>query len=608
MLTSALASSRPKSCALAVACLFAAGAWLWHAFDRGSWYSPQQFWLLALQAVIVSLPPINDWIGRQLDRLTAPSPRARAFTALTIGCAATLYLYLSALQQHRDFFPKYHDEYMHLIQARLLSHGQLWAAPHPLPQFLETFHVFVTPVYVGQHFPGAALVYVPGMWLHLPWFLTSLAVAAAAVAMLYRVVAEMIDGVAGLLGAIMLLATLELRYVSLMVLSNPIALLLGLLIIWAWLRWRNDRRPRWALAIGFVAGWAAITRPQDALCFAIPIAVNLLLDLREARVRRWSSLRTFTFILLAAIPFLVLQLIFDRGVTGHWLATPHQFYGHIHYPGVTYGLHPPDLSRKPATSLPQKLDYYNGFITEHMLAYTPASAWRSWIEQRFPMLLKASLPSPLLIVLLPVGLLDLSVRRRWTLAAIAPLFLLFYALNIMFSAEYALLLTVATLPLVILGARSLEAAIEALIPALRHRLRPILTVLLLAISLAALPQLSSSTEQFPAPTIESVERALSHIDGRALVFFRYQRGQNVHEEPVYNIEAADIDANRIVRAQDLGPAENVKLLRYYAARQPDRQAYRFDRSDRTLTPLGPVTRWSDTTGASIPEVPDRSDR
>jgi hypothetical protein len=590
--------------AIAVLLLVAAGAWLWHAFDRNSWYSRGPFLILALQVAVFSLPPFNQWMGRQIDRLTAPTPRTRTVISFAIGIVAGLYLLASALEQHRDFFPKFHDEYMHLIQARLLSHGRLWGPPHALPQFFETFHVFVTPVYAGQHFPGAAMIYVPGMWLGLPWWLTSLAVSGSAVGLIYRVVAEMIDGVAGILAALMLLGTLEFRYVSLMALSNPIALLFGLSMVWAWLRWREDHRLRWVLVLGAFSGWAAITRPPDAICFAIPIGAAILIELwRNEKVRQWHPfLSTSGAIVAGAIPFLLLQLVFDRGVTGQWLKTPHQYYGDIFYPGVTYGLHEPKLDRRPATSLPQKLDYYDGFLVENMRRYTPRTAWEQWREQRFPMTLKSSLPSPLMIFLLPAGLLGLPAKRRWVLALVLPLFVLLYAPNTMFGSVYGLLVAVATIPLAILGSREVEAAIEHMLPALRRRMRPILTIMLAGISLAALPQFSPSTEQYSAPTLRAVERSLNGIHGRALVFFRYKTGQNIHEEPVYNIESADIDSSRIVRAQDLGTPENLKLIRYYAERQPDRQVYRFDRADRTLTQLGSVN--SLATGGGVPKPAD----
>ena len=49
------------------------------------------------------------------------------------------------------------------------------------------------------------------------------------------------------------------------------ALLLGLVLIWAWLRFRRSRRRAWLVVIGAVAGWTFITRPVDALCFIVPV-------------------------------------------------------------------------------------------------------------------------------------------------------------------------------------------------------------------------------------------------------------------------------------------------------------------------------------------------
>ena len=243
-----------------------------------------------------------------------------------------------------------------------------------------------------------------------------------------------------------------------------------------------------------------------------------------------------------------------------------------------------------------------------MQAYTLDTAWRAWIDRRFPVLFKASLPSNLLLFLLPAGIVGLTSHGRWVALVVFPLFVAFYALNIMFGSVYAVLLVVTMLPLAIMGARRIERGIEGAIPILARRTRPVLTMLLLGISLAALPQFNPATEQYAAPTLQAVEHSLHSIEGRALVFFRYRTGQNVHEEPVYNIEGAEIDAQRIVRAHDLGSSENLKLIRYYADRQPDRRAYLFDRGSRTLTLLGPVTQLAAQSAVPQPEVPIPSAR
>jgi hypothetical protein len=58
-------------------------------------------------------------------------------------------------------------------------------------------------------------------------------------------------------------------------------------MVWAFLRWRRNHGPRWALAVGLLAGWAAITRPADALCYALPIGLAMLWDLRRAAWGDW---------------------------------------------------------------------------------------------------------------------------------------------------------------------------------------------------------------------------------------------------------------------------------------------------------------------------------
>src|SRR5260370_11488919 len=110
---------------------------------------------------------------------------------------------------------------MHWIQARMLAHGRLWMPAHPLPQFFETFHIFVTPVYAPMQFPGTSLLYVPAMWLGLPYWITPLLIAGATLGLVYRIVAEIIDGGAGIVAAILLLGVLEFRYESVIVLFNP---------------------------------------------------------------------------------------------------------------------------------------------------------------------------------------------------------------------------------------------------------------------------------------------------------------------------------------------------------------------------------------------------
>jgi 4-amino-4-deoxy-L-arabinose transferase-like glycosyltransferase len=83
---------------------------------------------------------------------------------------------------------------------------------------------------------------------------------------LYLVFTELIDGAAGVLGALMLVACRLFRRVSVAYLSQPLALLLILLAVWAYLKWRQKSSPARAAFIGASLGALAITRPMEAVC------------------------------------------------------------------------------------------------------------------------------------------------------------------------------------------------------------------------------------------------------------------------------------------------------------------------------------------------------
>src|SRR5436305_14814572 len=139
---------------------------------------------------------------------------------------------------------------MYLIQARLLAAGRLWLPQHPLADFFETFHVFTKPVYAPIYFPGTALLYVLPIKIgRAPW-LMSVLVCSGVVTLAYVVFTRLLDGVAGALAALMALAVPQIHFLSIMAMSHPVALLQGLAMTWAWLRWRR------AAALGRLAGWS----------------------------------------------------------------------------------------------------------------------------------------------------------------------------------------------------------------------------------------------------------------------------------------------------------------------------------------------------------------
>src|SRR5258706_1871516 len=158
----------------------------------------RQYADIPLVVALAFIPSVNARLSRALDRLRAPSPRIKWITAAAIFALSARYFLLSANLAGRELYPKFHDESMYLLQAQLLAHGRLWLPQHELADFFDSFNVIVRPVYAATYFPGTALFYVPGVWLKLAPWATSVLIAAMGVTMFYVVFTELLDGVAGL--------------------------------------------------------------------------------------------------------------------------------------------------------------------------------------------------------------------------------------------------------------------------------------------------------------------------------------------------------------------------------------------------------------------------
>jgi len=544
---------------------------------------------LAVAAVVAALPATRAAVIRAFDRVRHPTPRQRVITATIVFAVSVAYLAFTAWQQDRDLIPKFHDEHMHLMQMRMLAHGKLWTRPHELAEFFETFHVFVKPVYASVYFPGTALMYLPAVWLNLPFWLLPLLVAAGGAAMSYRVTAETIDGIAGLLAALMLVSLQWFRYLSMMVMSHSVMLLLGLFILWAWLRWRREHAMKWALALGALAGWAAITRPVDAICYTAPLGIAMLLDFRKLPIRKTAQI--VACLVATSSPFLSLQLIENIGVTGHALKTPYRLYADLYTPQMSFGFHDFDPTIRPQTTLPQRQDYYDQFTIPAAAAHRPDRVLRTWATERFPLLASVTLPNRLLVPLALLSVFALTSKARVVTWAVLAVYVAFYSMFAYLLPVYCVVVAPVAIAWVLLGKDFLERW-AARSPRLRDATVTFLTAAAALLSIAALPGVDREIidDGFLAPTMWfSYVDAPNAVERPAIILFRYTPGDNTNEEPVYNVDVVNPDDAPIIRAHDLGPERNRKLFEYYAKRQPQRHVYLFDRRTRTLTPLGKVT-------------------
>jgi hypothetical protein len=570
----------------AVVLLLVVGVQLWLLLGRGQYGSAPRPLIFFGVLAAASLPPVYRRVARSLDRMRHLTPRRRALVALGVFFIATPLLYSTAAWQQRELFPKMHDEHMHLLQAQMLARGRLWLPAHPAADSFESFHIHVRPVYASMVFPGATLFHVPAVWLKLPYAVMPLVVAGACAAMLYRIVAEILeDDVLGLLAALMLCALVQFRYVSTITTSHAPMLLLGLAMVWAWMRWRSDHSFAWAVVLGCFAGWAAITRPLDAMCYAIPIGLAVLSAMWRDRFRARRAAATLLCIVAGATPFLVLQLIFNVGVTGTWRESPYGRYLRTFSPQVALGFRAVDPSTAPQTTLPQKLQYQQTYTLPATTAHRRDRVWQVWTRERFPLMATWALPSELLLILMPVGLpglLNASRARlpRLVLLTTLPLFIGAYALLAYLLVHYVVPITPSLFIGVLLGVHVVGETFEKA----RPWLVTVLTTVLVILCLRGFPQFNrivrDDTLNFPAVRLN--RRLPEMVEQPALVLYRFTgTTENVDDEPVYNVDAANPDDAPIVRAHDRSPEQNRLLFRHYAEDQPERRVYLVDRARLT---------------------------
>jgi 4-amino-4-deoxy-L-arabinose transferase-like glycosyltransferase len=568
----------------------ALGAVLYLFFTRGHEIGFANLAGLGLIALLFVLPGVGKRLNAILDRVRHLGARELRLVTVGVFIVVTVYLFVTATRQARDMFPTWHDQQMTMIQTQMLARGKLWMASHPCADFFETFYVFVKPVYAAMYFPGAALFFVPGVWLHLPYAVMPLVASGLLAALLFRVISELIDPVAGLAGVLMLVSMWVFRLLSLWVMSHTVFTLLALWAVWSWMQWRKEHGAGWAASLGVALGWMAITRPVDALAYGIPLGLAVLWELRKKPLRAWG--KSPVIIILTACPFLSLQLVQDKGITGKWLKTPIQYYDDQELPGASaYG---GQLAGnfKATSALLQKQRYEEDFILATRLKYARAS-WGQVLRQRVQSLLNFTLPSApksscsrtagVLIVLLPVGLLwALRDARRMVLVAPSGLFIVGYMLYPEVLDHYV----ITAAPGVILAVLGGGVALADAWPKLGRTISSAISLAAIALAVTSLPEfhLDKFDDDSWAAISFNYDVLPTQVQKPALVLYRYWKlkagdtERNFNDEPVYNVDVAWPDDASIIRAHDLG-ARDTEIIEYYGRTQPDRNVYLVDRAE-----------------------------
>jgi hypothetical protein len=508
-------------------------------------------------------------------------------TALFIAIFTAIYILLYDWASRELLFLRLNDEHAYMIQARMMAHGRLWMLPYPpdIAPFFDALALIGDRVYAAMYFPGTALALVPFVWLNLPFWLMPLIAASIAAGLLYLLIADLFDPFRGLLGVLMLISLASFRDVSHFLLSEAPFLATELACLLAWIRFRRQLNVGWALLIGITAGFAAITRPLDAVCVAVPVGLAILWQLRR---QPRLLLQASSAIMLGALPFILLLLVQSKGITGHWGTLAESYYNQRNFPASPLGFQDVSSYQIPQNANAIKRQWLHDWILPKYQHYTPTIALQTWYRDRLRITLERSLPDPILAVLLPLSLLCLAETRRLVMAAILAFFLFGYAFYLFFLDHYVVAIMPSMICLILMSA----AAIRKNWPD-ANRLNTFVPLCILTLSLATIWPLKPLPPVLPSDAADQrpANALLAHLPKLpAVVLFRFDpKVAAAHDDPVYNDTVAWPDDAPVIRARDLGPEQNRAIYRYYAERQPDRIFYVYDPRLRAAgkNPLSP---------------------
>ena len=545
--------------------------------------------VLAL-ALALTAPELGSrWFGA-IERSFARLARRRGLSVIVVGLTA-LALRGALLPILPIPVPGISDEYGYLLLSDTFAHGRLTNPTNPMWVHFETFQVMWQPTYTAKYWPAQGLIMAFGQaLLGHPFWGVWLSVGLMCAAITWMLQSWVEEEWALLGGSLAVIRFGVFGYWDSSYFGGAVAAIGGALVLGALPRLKQERPVRHALLMGLGFAILANSRPYEGLFFGIPVALAMLAWLwRMKRPDLRSALKRVMAPLLGvlALTLIAMGYYFWR-TTGNPLSPPYTVCEQQYDPVPAFpwqALRPVPVYRHAFIRdnilktwvMPryQQMQTLGGYASVEM-----ANAFFFWAFYLGPLL---TLPLLIALLLAPRGFSwkDFNPGTRFLLV-ICGATLIGEMLPIWYVAHYSAPITCAALGLVLIAMRSVRHWQVRGGPAGVFITRSVpFFCLLLAALLTGMDSLGwSANVTRPSSgaltwcTLTSSDKAraamlekLRQYPGRQLVFVRHdQASDNAPFEQVYN--RADLDSAKVIWADDMGPAENEDLIRYFKGCHP----------------------------------------
>jgi len=477
--------------------------------------------------------------------------------------------------------PTIHDEFSYLLMADTFAHGRLANPTHPMWTHLEAPYVNQKPTYVSKYFPGQGVPLAFGQVVfgHPFWGVwLSVGIMCAAICWMLQ---GWFPPFWALLGGLLVMIRLgTFSYWANSYFGGTLPAIGGALVLGALPRIKRRQRTSDSLLMGLGLVILASSRPLEGLIFSLPIVVALFLWIwkREKAGDPRNSIRVIAPTALILVIGFSAMLYYFRRTTGSPFRTPYQVNLQSQDP---VPLFPWQALREVARDRPSEMralffgweiEQYNR-VRSHFIISSIARSIQFYLFFLGPALT------------LPFLVLGGTKRRLLTLSmpSFRLLFVVFFvsAVGLLLPTYYGPTYAAALTCVIYLF---LIAALQCIrrwswrgknTGLLIVRAVPLVCfVMLLTRAFAPLvgvaaPQMMPLTWCSPHVFDElnraSVQTALESKGGLQLALVRYRRDRIQPVVWVQNL--ADIDSQKVVWANDLGPQQNKELIDYFKDRK-----------------------------------------